>query len=151
MPQRLEGGGREREGALSKDKSYVLPPNQTCYLLLSTSSEPGTGMRFNLHYLIHFPQFWDSRSSSPFYRWGYRDSQSLSNCFFLLLHFPQTPHTKACGRVLQKQLGNSPRCQAIQTDFWASEHCHTPSLTVEKGSVTPQAARNMPHCILPII
>ena len=52
MPQRLEGGDREGEEVLSKDKSFVLPPKKNCFLLLSASSEPGTRMMLQLSSVI---------------------------------------------------------------------------------------------------
>ena len=52
MPQRLEGGDREGEEVLSKDKSFVLPPKKNCSLLLSASSEPGTRMMLQLSHSV---------------------------------------------------------------------------------------------------
>lgn len=114
---------------------WELPLNQT------------PGMRLNLRYRTHFSQFWDSKSSSPLYRWGHRGSQSLSNFYFLFLYSPRLITNRCVVKTAGKFL-DARQCRLMS----GPENTVTPSLTVKKGSVirvTLQAARNMAHYILP--
>lgn len=84
-----------------------------CFLLISIAPfcpvpplSQTPRIRLLLHDLINFSQFWDSKSSSPFHRWGLRSSQSLV-ASTICLYTPQAPTQIGVWCVLQKHLGNS--------------------------------------------
>lgn len=148
----------ERKG-FSKDKSYVFSSNKNCTLLIECFLWARHWMRFYLHYPTHSSQLWDSWSSSPFDRWGHRGSQSLCNSYFLPPH--SLAHPLNC-RLYTQMLVDvwyesnwKMFLDARQVNWllglslgpWHSFFCIEKRLTV---LVTPQAARSMPHYILPI-
>lgn len=55
MPQRLEGGGREREGAFFKGKSYMLPPNKNAPFCgtLPLSQTLGYGLTYIISFIFY--------------------------------------------------------------------------------------------------
>lgn len=85
-----------------------------CFLLISIAPfcpvpplSQTPGIKLLLHYLINFSWFWDSKSSSPFHRWGPRSSQSLGSFYYLPLYSPG-PHVNRCVMYVTKAPGKFP-------------------------------------------